>query len=333
MTTPTLPDGAPDSPEVPKTLNRIFTSKQVQENLALAEARYSEQYKFLDKTGLNGEPFMNPFTWDTDTESFQNVREQGSMVVFVATSIADKLKEKWVVSEAQYDEIINGAIAHNSLKRFEVFMKGTFPSLIPYSKEWIAELRTVIADKEGILTPEEFENAVRMRNTMWHGSLADFVTIKDGIVTINPERGISEMIVHIASDMVWAQNKKIKDQKWESHSSDIQVSSFLDRAVYADFELAYKFLFTEWLAVSEIQWVSIIKDTSSYKPTWGYERLENYYEWQKIVFELICRDLQKKISPIYAGDPVEFIVRAVNEVGAPRLIDDFAAQVDRQLPE
>lgn len=333
MTTPSLPDQVSESPQASNTLNRIFAPHQVQANLAEYEMRYPEQYKFLDKTWLNGEPFNNPFNWNIDVESFQNVREQGSMVVFVAANIAEKLKEKWVISEEQWNEIINGAIAHNSLKRFEAFMKAAFPSLTLYSEEWIAELRTVIVDKRSILTAEEFENAVRMRNTMWHGSLKDFVTVKDGIVTINPERSISEMIVHIASDMVWAQNKKIKDQKWEPHSPEIQVSSFLDRAIYADFELAYKFLFTEWLAVSEIQWVSVIKDVSSYKPTWGHERLENYYKWQKIVFELICRDLQKKINSDHVGDPVDFIVWVVNQVGAPRLIDNFATLVDRKLPE
>lgn len=44
------------------SLNRIFTPDQVQANLASSEARYPEQYEFLDTTGINEKPFINAFT-------------------------------------------------------------------------------------------------------------------------------------------------------------------------------------------------------------------------------------------------------------------------------
>ena len=55
--------------------------------------------------------------------------------------------------------------------------------------------------------------------------------------------------------------------------------------------------------------------------------MENFYDWQKIVFELVCRDLQKQIDPSNQENPVQFIVGLVNRKEAPSLVIDTASLV------
>ena len=79
-----------------------------------------------------------------------------------------------------------------------------------------------------------------MRQVIGHNSLKDFVAIDNGVVTLNADRSLAEMIVHIASDMVGAKNPKNDD-----YTPEIQISSFTERAKYANFPKQYPFLFRE----------------------------------------------------------------------------------------
>jgi len=80
-------------------------------------------------------------------------------------------------------------------------MRSTFPELTLYSPEWIIKLQKCVVDNS-ILTQDEFDTSVRMRNMIGHGSLRDFAAIHTNTLTINPDRTLEEMIVHIASAMV-----------------------------------------------------------------------------------------------------------------------------------
>jgi hypothetical protein len=81
-------------------------------------------------------------------------------------------------------------------------MRTAHPELTtPYSPEWVAALKSKVVVENKILTSDEFDACVALRNAMGHSSLKDFVKMEDGKVVLS-EQGLAKMIIHIASDMV-----------------------------------------------------------------------------------------------------------------------------------
>ena len=311
MTTPLSGPDIPKSLETRESDNRVFTLEQVRENLARLEGMYQEHYTFLDKTWVNGELFENPFTWENHAESVQNIREQWSMVVLVAEKLANALAGRGLISEAQRDAVMQWAILHNSLKRFEIFMRAAYPQFTPYSPEWVAALKSKVVDEKNILTSDEFDACVALRNTMGHGSLKDFVKIEDGEVVLS-EKGLLKMIVHVASDMVWL-------EWWVA-----QISSFSDRAKFSDFEKRYSWMWKKGFLLKPDG--SVTDDIVKPDILAEWEIFYTYYEWQDLVFQMISDHIANMLDLKWSSsgsDKLLWIINtpAVNTVASGAQID------------
>ena len=65
-------------------------------------------------------------------------------------------------------------------------MRTAHPELTtPYSPEWIVALKSAVVDQKNILTSDEFDECVALRNAMGHSSLKDFVKMEDGNTVLN----------------------------------------------------------------------------------------------------------------------------------------------------
>lgn len=308
MTTLLSAPGTLESLQTMESGNRVFTPEQVQANLLEYEVIYPELFATLDQLGLGSWPYTSPFTGNIDAESFQNARLQTGMVVFISEKLADELLEAWSITQEERDSIIRSAVLHNSLKHLEILWKSELPWTKAYSEAWHDVLRSKIDEQSLRAWKSDIEVASMMRKVIGHGSLKDFVIMKGGVVTLNPERTLPEMIVHIASDMVWAKNPKFA---W--YTPDIQVSNFVDRAVFADFPQAYPFLWEEWITVSDSGVSEIANMKEFVMPADGHQVAENYYRWQERVYEMICRHIQSQVAPESHVDPTEFVVNLVNK--------------------
>ena len=283
----------------------ILTPEQIEANLAQYESRYPELFALLDQTGVFAWPYRSPFSGETDTESFQNARLQTGIVVSIAEKLADSLAHAGKISASERDSVIRAAVLHNALKHLEVLWKKELAWVESYSEAWYNILKGKIDKKNVKVWKSDIEVASMMRKVIGHGSLKDFVTMKDGKITLNPERTLPEMIVHIASDMVGAKNPKL-----DGYTPNIQISSFTDRAEFADFSKVYPFMWKEWFSVSR-DWVISAPDVNKVEKN---EEIitQNYYAWQVKIYEMICAYIQSQIEPVSEKDPVEFVVALVN---------------------
>ncbi len=267
---------------------------------------YPEFFHILDALGLSTWPYKSPFSWNEDAESFENARLQTGMVVFVAEKIADALLRAWAIKQEVRDSVVQAAVLHNALKHLEVIWKKEVAGLKPYSEAWYDKLREQLEQTWSKAWRSDIEIASMMRKVIGHTSLKDFIVMSESGVVLNPERSLSEMVIHIASDMVGAKNPK-----FEGYTSNIQVSSFVDRAAFADFSDAYPFLWKEWLAVSEGT-VEELKDiTQGASGEWA--EVKNFFDWQDKIYRMICTRIASELDLQSNEDPVEFIVNLVNE--------------------
>ena len=282
-----------------QNMTLVLTPEQVVQNLERFEKLYPELFAILNVLGLSSAPFKSPFTEEMSKESFQNAREQIGMVALIAEKIADAFLKAWIINDRERKEIMHAAILHNSLKRLEALWKTEIKGIPMYSQAWY---EIVWAAADTLVQEADKGLALAMRNLIWHGSLRRFVNMKDGQIVLDHKRRLTEMIVHIASDMVWAKNLK------EDHyTPNIQISSFVERARYANFPRWYsKLLYTEGLAVGANE-SRELGDINKPDLREG-EVASSYYELQAHVYEMICTYLQQKIDPKSTVDPIEFIV-------------------------
>ncbi len=289
-----------------QNMNLVLSPEQIKANLRRLETDYPEQFAILDTLGLSNKPFKSPFSGSIDNESFQNAREQTGIVVRTAEKLAEALFESGKVTEDEKNQIIRAAVLHNALKHIEVLWKTEIPDQKAYSDAWYDKLWEKIKELDIGVGWSDIEVAALMRQMVGHGSLTHFVKAEEGKIVLDESKWLAGMIVHIASDMVGAENKKIKEGRWEVYSSDIQLSSFVDRAKYADFLEVYPFLYTEGLAVGT-NWPREVRNIKNSGLQPG-EVASSYYDLQASVYEMICAYIQKQIDPNSTENPIEFIV-------------------------
>ena len=326
MATPqsTSPALSVEAPEMLISSNRIFIPEQVQANLAQYEAQYPDLFAILDQMGLREWPYTSPFSGTVNDESFANARLQTGMVVLISERLADALLAGWVIQENEKTSIIRSAVLHNSLKRLEVLWKTELTWLIAYSEAWYDALRQKIEDTSLKVWKSDIERASMMRKVIGHWSLKDFVAIDNGVVTLNGDRSLAEMIVHIASDMVGAKNPK-----YDWYTPNIQISNFIDRATFADFARAYPFLWKEWFALSD-GGTREFADIANVNQSADWIQAKSYYDWQAIVYEMICAHIQKLIDPASQADSVEFLLDTIN-TNSSSLIERVAESAAARL--
>lgn len=284
------------------------------------QEKYPEAMNILDITGVS--PFgsrkmMNPYTGEADLEDFSNVGRHCVAVAYSASRIADAL---WV-SDEQKDEIINSAILHDGDKRIEVMRKKAKKAWVEidvYGEEWYKTIKTIFSDSG--INPETFSTIQSMGGMTGHNSLKKFLVMKDGKLQLNPERSLAEMIVHIADDM--------------THSSSgedgevTQYVSFEKRAELSKFSEKYGFLWQEWFGISEENWIQEVKNVAQ---NWG-DAVKHFYDWQNVVFDMICYHIQKQIDPMNPENSVQFLLGIVNKHNIPNLAGNVTEKVDKNLP-
>lgn len=282
------------------------------------QEKYPEAMNILDITGVS--PFgsremMNPYTGEADLEDFSNVGRHCVAVAYAAQKMADAL---WV-SEEQKDEIIKSAILHDGDKRIEVMRKKAKKAWVEidvYGEEWYKTIETIFSDKG--LDSGVFSMIQSMGGMTGHNSLKKFLIMKDGKIQLNPERTLTEMIVHIADDMTHSSSGE--------DGETTQYVSFEKRAELSKFAEKYGFLWQEGFGVSEENGIQEIKDVAQ---NWG-DVVKHFYDWQNVVFVMICDHIQDQIDPTNSEYAVKFILDIINK-NSNTTISDIAKKVDQSL--
>ncbi len=151
-----------------------------------------------------------------------------------------------------------------------------------------------------------------------HNSLKKFLIIKDGKLQLNPERTLTEMIVHIADDMTYSASGE--------DGEVTQYVSFEKRAELSKFAEKYGFLWQEGFGVSEENGIQEIKDVAQNRG----DTVKHFYDWQKVVFEMICDHIQKQVDPMNSRDSVEFLIDIINK-NIIDTISDTSEKVNQNL--
>ncbi|MBX9809907.1 HD domain-containing protein, partial [Candidatus Gracilibacteria bacterium] len=258
--------------------------------------KYPDAMRILDITGVS--PFgsremMNPYTNEIDLEDFSNVGRHCVAVAYAASKIADALG----VDKIQREEIIKSAILHDGDKRLEVMRKKAKKSgneVDVYGEEGYKTIESIFSDAgvdSGILTSIQ-----TMGGMTGHNSLKKFLIMKDKKLQLNPERTISEMIVHIADDMTHS--------SFGIDGEMTQYVSFEKRAALSKFSEKYGFLWQEGFGVSEEGGIQEFKDITELSSI----TIKHFYDWQNLVFDMICDHIQKLIDPLNSDKSVQFLL-------------------------
>jgi hypothetical protein len=282
------------------------------------QEKYPETMKILDITGVS--PFgsrkmINPYTNESDLEDFSNVGRHCVAVAYAASKIADAL---WFNS-TQREQIIQSAILHDGDKRLEVMRKKAKKSWVEvdvYGEEWYRTIESIFSNAgvdSGILA--SIQTMVWMTG---HNSLKKFLIMKDGKLQLNPERTISEMIVHLADDMTYS--------SYWSDGEITQYVSFEKRAELSKFSEKYGFLWQEGFSVSEENGIQEIKDGPQ---NWD-DTVKHFYDWQNVVFDMISNHIQKQIDPTNSGDSVQFLLDIITK-NSNDTTSDVSEKVEQSL--
>ena len=264
------------------------------------QEKFPEAMNILDITGVSpfgSKEMINPYTKESDLEDFSNVGRHCVAVAYAASKIADALG----VSDEERRKIISSAILHDGDKRIEVMRKKAKKAWVEidvYWEEWYKTIETIFSDKG--LDSGVFSTIQSMGGMTGHNSLKKFLSIKDGKLQLNPERTLTEMIVHIADDMTYSASGE--------DGEVTQYVSFEKRAELSKFAEKYGFLWQEGFGVSEENGIQEIKDVAQNRG----DTVKHFYDWQKVVFQMICDHIQEQVDPMNPQNSVEFIVWMVN---------------------
>ncbi len=262
---------------------------------------YFETIYILEIAGVS--PFdthmmVNPYTKERDNENFSNVWRHCVAVANFAEQLAQKCREWWLINESEKVEIIKAALLHDGDKRLELMRKkarSEWLDVDPYGEAGYATIEKIFSDAS--VDPKTLKTI----KTMWwltgHNSLKQFIILgTDGNLTLNLERSLADMIIHIADDSTYS-------SPWSEEEVTSYVP-FLERARRSEFEKKYAFLWKEWLefwtdGITHIKQDENIENTNTRK---------SYYDLQALVYTMICAHLQKAIDPNSTKKPEEFIV-------------------------
>lgn len=282
------------------------------------QEKFPEAMNILDITGVSpfgSKEMVNPYTKESDIEDFSNVGRHCVAVAYAASKIADALG----ASNDERRKIISSAILHDGDKRIEVMRKKAKKAWVEvdvYGEEWYKTIETIFSD-EG-LDPQVFATIQSMGGVTGHNSLKKFLIIKDGKLQLNPERTLTEMIVHIADDMTYSAPGE--------DGEVTQYVSFEKRAELSKFAEKYGFLWQEGFGVSEENGIQEVKDVAQNRG----DTVKHFYDWQKVVFEMVCDHIQKQVDPMNSRDSVEFLLGIINN-NTSSLVGSIADRVEKQL--
>ena len=312
------------------TSSIVLSQDQIMKLAELYREKYPEEMHILDITGVS--PFWtkemtNPYTKVIDTEDFSNVGRHCVSVGFAASKIADAMIEKGLITQNTKEEIIKTALLHDGDKRLEVMRKKAKNawvrdtdgnSIDVYGEAWYKTIESVFSEKW--LDPQILGTIKTMGGMTAHNSTKNFLVIDNWQLVINPERTLAEMIVHIADDMTHSSTGV--------HTETTTYVSFEDRARLWDFEKRYSFLWQEGFSVSS-RGITPIKNIDTYILD-NEDEVHHFYDWMKITFEMICQNLQQKLSPESNEISVVFMVWLVN-TSVHSLQKDIGASVQQTL--
>lgn len=258
-------------------------------------------------------PMLNPYTDELDPEDFSNIGWHCISVAYCAESIVQALLRENKISLEESNLILEKCLVHDANKRFEVFRKKAQKAgkinEVYTEKAYQTMLQKL--KQSGIEDEEILEYITVAGKETGHNSLGNFMRVRqDGTEYLDPNFSLSEMIIHLADNMVHSPLPG-------SEETDTFFVKFIDRAQLSKFFEKYPFLYEEGFGFDLEGAVVFLKNIAEIhnqieeitKPLFAKE----YIEWQQLASFLIARHLQSLISSSCSHDPEEFAVNLVNK--------------------
>lgn len=277
-------------------------------SLADFERRFPNAMRILRIGGVHpteGAKMDNPYLHQPDDESFANVGEHCLAVACFAESIAQRLQERGIFTQAEADWVIQRALVHDGNKRLEVFRKKALRAGIikdAYSPQAYETIRPILLAQD--IDQATVEYMARAGAETSHLSIASFLRLEDGIPSLTPGRMIDK-IVHLADDCT---STSIPEK------GEKPLTVYLtpwERMVASEFPTRYSFLWREGLGFNPAGEVVVIPDITAADRNLRWVR--SYACYQPFVSNLICREIQAMIDPANARRPEYFVKDLVNK--------------------
>ncbi len=281
----------------------VLSQEQILSLARDLEQRFPQEFQILELAGVSpfgSRPMNNPYLNTMDTEDFSNVGRHCVSVTYVANAIASALLAQWFISDSDRNEIIKASLLHDGDKRLEVMRKNAknaWVAIDPYGEAWYKTIETIFSDVD--------RSTLGFIKNMWgmtgHNSLKKFLAIDEaGKISLNLERTLAEMIVHIADDMTHS-------SLWKA-TETTQFVSIEDRARLGRFSARYPFLWNEGFSLrSDGTIVDIKQDDYIYLS----DHKKSFYEWQKYVFHAICDHIAWILYLEWDGNGCDSLLRVI----------------------
>lgn len=279
---------------------------------------YPGAFGILELGGVHpdkDEPIDNPYIeGEKDSEDFRNIGEHCVDVGIVAQKISSSLKEVGAIDDEIYTQIVERALIHDTNKRFEILRRKAQKAGQPievYSRSAYETMFSVLEQKGH--TGPEMEYVKTAGKETGHGSLADFLTLdKNNEPALHQDKTLSEMIVHLADDMVASPLKDLKTGELLTKNADTQFVSTAKRMDLGNFSLRYNFMYQEGIAFDEAGQAITVKNKQAADEK-NLRGFNTYAYWQEKTAELICSKLKSLIEPENKLDPNDFIEKIANK--------------------
>lgn len=253
----------------------------------------------------------NPYTGQPDEESFTNTGEHCLAAACAAEVIAEVLKQRGIITQAEADQATLEGLDHDVNKRIEVFRRnavraGKVPPNDVYSPHGYATIVPILLAQG--YDQDTIAYIARAGRQTAHDSLKDFLMLQDGIPSLVPNKMVDK-IVHLADDMTATSIPQEREKP-----STVYLTTW-ERMVVSDFPKRYPFLWTEGLAFDTQGEIVTLADINTADPNLRWVR--PYVYWQPFVSNAICREIQGIIDPKSQEKPDYFVKNLVNSILAP----------------
>ncbi len=280
--------------------------------------KYPNAFNTLELGGVHpdiSEPIENPYIeGEKDSGDYRNIGEHCVDVGIVAQKIASSLKETGSIDEKTYLQIVERALIHDTNKRFEILRHEAQKAGQPIEVFSRSAYETMFAvlEKNGHSGPE-LEYIKTAGKETGHGSLVDFLTLNDqDEPVLHQDKTLSEMIVHLADDMVASPLKDRKTGGLLTKNSGTQFVSTAKRMDLGNFSSRYTFLYQEGIAFDQDGQAITVKNQQD-ADTKHLRGFNTYAYWQAKTSELICTKLKSLVDPDNGQNPDEFIENVANK--------------------
>lgn len=246
---------------------------------------------------------INPYNWKNDNEDYSNIWRHCIAVAYASEKIVKYLSQNWLIQENDITNIVHNSIVHDWNKRFEIMRKKAqkeWVQLDVYWVEWYNSMSKIL--QNNWIVQSDLQNIEKMWNMTWHNSLIDFISIVNWKLILNPNRTLNDFIIHLSDDMT--------SSTFIDNEERTYYLSFEKRAELSHFNEKYPFLWKEWFWINE-KWIVLYSDINE-KEAIEWEIKYSYFEWQKIIFDMISKYLKDLVQPNTIENNIDFILKIVH---------------------